>query len=313
MPSFRDAVQRIRQREGSPPEDGPSVRELLSRFSLDPAFSIRALLASDRIAQRYQADGRSAGPVGFPMGKVTLTADGGASQPFSGGQIVLRNDKIIPIVNFEAEVRLLGIRCNKESGHDQSTAADEPYFIVSVTNHKSSSMRLFGPFEDVDDGESRFTNGDEGILTTNAQLPFIISVIAKENDQGDPDQASAKVKKACEDAVKATQTLALAFGQMQVLAVTVMLNTVLTSIGGFIADAATAVFGLGDDFVGARNETIGDWNDGTNDWKTPSRLIESPSFSNSPYNIRIDVGDDGEGKYSLYFNVVVFRVSRELT
>src|SRR6187551_339568 len=297
MASLNQAVGRIRQREGFPAEGRVSVRELLTHFSLTPARSVRALLGSDAIAQRYAQDGRAAGPMGIPMGNVRLTAEG-AVQPFSGGLMGVRSGKVGPFVEFHAEVRYLGFRCNDESGHDQSTPSDEPYFVIGVTSIKSNSTKLFGPFDDVDDGESRFTTAGEDILVTDARLPFTLSVIGKENDHGSPDEAAAKVTKACQDAIRVTQALAVTFGQAQVAAVTVMLNSVFASIGGFIGDAATAVFGLGDDFIGSNNARIGDWNDGSEEWRTPPRLIEEPPFSSSPYNVKIDVGDDGEGTYS---------------
>ena len=272
-------------------------------------MSVRALIASDLIAQRYDLDGRSAGSVGIPMGNVRLTSFG-AMQPFSGGFMVVRGNKADPLVSFQAEVRFLGFRCNEESDHDQRTSSDEPYFVIGITGLKSNSTKSFGPFEDVDGGESRFTNSDNDVLVTDVQPPFTLSVIAMENDQGNPDEASAKVKKACEDAIRATQALAVAFGQAQVAVVTVMLNTIFTSIGGFLADAASAVLGLGDDFVGSNNMRIGDWNDGDEAWRTPKRLIEEPTFSPSPYNVKMDVGDGGEGKYTLYFNVIMFEVTK---
>lgn len=90
-----------------------------------------------------------------------------------------------------------------------------------------------------------------------------------------------------------------------------MLNTVFASIGGFVADGASAVLGLGDDFVGSNNIRIGDWNDGAEGWRTPPRLIEEPTFSQSPYNVKFDVGDGGEGKYTVYFNVNIFEVTQK--
>ena len=48
---------------------------------------------------------------------------------------------------------------------------------------------------------------------------------------------------------------------------------------------------LGDDFVGSSNRRIGDRNDGDEVWRTTDRLIEEPSFSPNPYNVKIGVGD----------------------
>jgi hypothetical protein len=244
------------------------------------------------------------------MGNVRLTAEG-AAQPYSGGYIVLKNKKADPAVAFQAEVRFLGFRCNEESDHDQGTSDDEPYFIIGITGIKTNMTRLFGPFDNVDGGESRFTTSDNDVLVADVQPPFTLSVIAMENDAGKSDEAAAKVKTACEDAIRITQALAVTFGQGQVAVVTVMLNTVFASIGGVVGDAVTAVFGLGDDFVGSNNRRIGDWNDGAEGWHTPPRLIEEPTFSESPYNVKLDVGDGDEGKYSLYFNINMFEVIKK--
>ncbi|MCY7321491.1 MAG: hypothetical protein LH660_06735 [Phormidesmis sp. CAN_BIN36] len=307
MTSLKQTMDRIRNREGFPPPGVGSVRQMLTHFSLTPALSVRALLASDLIAERYELDGRSAGPVGIPMGNVRLTSFG-ALQPFSGGFITVREKKVDPVVRVGAEGRFIGFRCNDESGHDQFTPSDEPYFIIGVTGLKSNETRLFGPFDDVDSGESRFTTAGNDVLVTDVQPPFTLSVIAMENDEGKPEQASAKVKQACEDAINVTQAVALTFGQAQVVAVTIMLDTLFNSIGGFAADAASAVLGLGDDSVGSNNIRIGDWNDGAEEWKTPDRIIEEPTFSQSPYNVKFDVGDDGEGNYTMYFNVNIFKI-----
>jgi hypothetical protein len=245
------------------------------------------------------------------MGKVRLTTFG-AVQPFSGGFMVVRDKKVDPVVVFQAQVRFLGFRCNEESTNDEGSPHDEPYFIIGVTGLNSNTTKLFGPFEGVDGGESRFTTSDNDVIVRDVQPPFTISVTAMENDHGSPAEASAEVKKSCEDAIRVTQALAVTFGQAQVAAVTVMLNAVFTSVGGILSDAVSAVLGLGDDFVGSNNVRIGDWNDGAEEWRTPDRLIEDPSFSQSPYNLKIDVGDkdSGEGQYSLYFNVNMFKVTK---
>lgn len=309
MSSLQEAIRRIRARKSVPLRNAASVHELLSEFSLDPAFSLRALLASDLIAQRYESSGRSAGPVGFPMDKVRLTTEG-AAQAFSGGFMIVRDGKVDPVVTYNAQVRFLGFRCNEESNNDQSSPSDEPYFIVGITNQISNSTKLFGPFESVDGGDSRFTTGENDILISDVQLPFTISAIANEHDEGDPNEAAAKVEQTYRKAVRVLQAIATVTGQAQVLAASVIVNSIFGSIGDVLSEAGSAILGLGDDFVGSVNQRIGDWNDGALEWVTPPRLVETPSFSPSPYNIKLELGDDGEGKYSLYFNVVVFQTTK---
>jgi len=309
MASLRRTVANIRTREGFPLPGVVSIRQLLTKSSLTPALSIRALIASDLIGERYQQDGRSAGPIGFPMGKVRLTSFG-ALQPFSGGFMVVRDKKADPVVAHQAQVRFLGFRCNEESSNDGLSPHDEPYFIIGVTG-LSTTTRRFGPFEGVDAGESRFT-ADDGVIIRDVQPPFTISVVAMENDDGSPDEAAAKAQKTCLDALQVTQAVALTFGQVQVVAATVMLDELFLKVGGVLSGVVSDIFGLGDDFVGSSNRSIGDYNDGADEWRTPDRLIEDPSFSPDPYNVKIDVGDKGggEGQYSLYFNVNMFEVTK---
>lgn len=59
MTSLKQTVDRIRNREGFPPLGVGSVRQMLTHFSLTPTLSVRALLASDLIAQRYELEGQS--------------------------------------------------------------------------------------------------------------------------------------------------------------------------------------------------------------------------------------------------------------
>lgn len=305
--SFRETLGRIRVREGFPSAGVVSVRELLSHFSLNPKLSIRALAASDLIGERYNQDGRAAGPLGIPMSAVRLTSTG-AMQSFSGAIVELRNEKVDPVVSFQTEVRFLGFRCTEESNSDELTSSDEPYFIIAITSIQTNSTHLFGPYDNVDSGESRFTSAGEDVIATVIQPPFTISVIAKEFDHGNAEEASAKVKKAGEDAIKATQSIAMLFGQAQVAVVAVMIGTVFTSIGGFISDAVSSVLGFEDDFIGSSNIRVGDWNDGEDKWRTAPRIIEENPFSSSPYNIIINIGDDNEGKYILYFNIIIKKV-----
>jgi hypothetical protein len=308
MSSYQAALARVRQRVSVPIADPSSLRAVLSKCSIDPAFSLRAFLASDLIAGKYEATGLLAGPVGFPMDKVRLTADG-AAQAFSGGFMVVRENKAEPVVTYTARVRFLGFRCNEESDHDQSTSSDEPYFVVALTNQIVNSTRVFGPFENVDGGESRFVAGEDNLLSASVQLPFTISAIAREHDEGDPKEAGVVVEQAYRKAVRVIQVAATLSAQVQVLAASAAVNSIFGSIGDVISEATVAVLGLGDDTVGSASRTIGEWNDGALEWKTPPRLNESPSFSEVPYNIKLDLGDDSEGKYSLYFNVVVFRTA----
>jgi len=308
MASLRQAVANIRRRSGSPQAGNVSVRLLLSQYTITPSNSVRALLASDQIETEYEASGRAAGPMGLPMSGVRLT-DFGAVQPFSSGLMGIRSGKLDTETLYQAQVRFLGFRCNEESNHDQSTPSDEPYFIISITGFNNTT-HLFGPYDDVDGGESRFTTADDDVLKNDVQLPFTLSVVAMENDEGTPADAARKVENSCREAIQVAQRISLASYNAQALAVVVAVNTVFTEVGDSLSKAVSAVLGLEDDFVGSGSRRIGDWNDGEKEWRTPDRQIEDPSFSPDPYNVKINVGDGDEGNYSLYFNINIFKIEK---
>lgn len=53
----------------------------------------------------------------------------------------------------------------------------------------------FGPYDDVDAGEVRVEATDVASEAHKITLPIILRVIAIENDEGDPDEAEAKVER----------------------------------------------------------------------------------------------------------------------
>jgi hypothetical protein len=272
--------------------------------------SVRRQLSRALIKQAHVSSGGIGGPIGLPMGDLRLTSDG-AVGPYSGGFIVLNDIKADPIVTFKAEVRFLGFRCHEES--NEASASDEPYFIISVlgTNSEGQVTRLFGPYENVDAGENHFEPEASGILTSEAQPPFLITVTAMENDEGNPEDALNKAKKTIQDSINITQAVGVLLLQPAVVAATVVLNTFFQVAGGLVGSIATSLFGLEDDLIGTANARVLDWNDGLEDWETPGRIIEPAPFSNSPYNLKLDLGQSSEGKYTLYFNINVFKVNTQ--
>lgn len=284
-----------------------SVRQLLSKRSLHPALSVRAAMLSDLIGQRYVADGRAAGAVGIPMAATRLIPGGGAVQPFSGGYIRVLDKRTDTVVTNLATVIFLGFRCNEESDYDQGTPSDEPYFIIGVSGVKANETKTFGPFENTNKGDVQHVPANQAVITTIAQPPIFLSVNAMEADEGNPEEAAAKVKASCLDAIKVIQVGAEVFGQAQVLAATVLLQTLFSQVGSELSTLASSLLGLGDDEAGSDLRQIGAYNDGAEEWITPDRIVEPEPFSNDPYNIKMTVGKAKEGNYTLYFNVLIFR------
>jgi hypothetical protein len=308
MRSVKDYVNRHRATEGFPPAGDVSVRNLLEHATGHPDGSVRQLLLTDAIGQYYDQTGRSRGPVGIPLKNVRLIP-AGAAQAFSGGYLLAVDDKVEPVVVHQAKVRFLGFVCHEES--NELSASDEPYFVVSVSSMQRNVTTTFGPYEDVDAGEKTFVSGAQGLLVTDVQPPFVISVMAKEHDEGDPETAATRVRTFCDDAIRDTQLVAIALHQPQVAAVTVVLSNLFTVLGGAISDAITGAFGLDDDFVGSGSDSIGDYDEPSEVWATPPLISEEPRFTDDPYNVRIDLGEDGEGRYSLFFNVEMFRINTQ--
>ena len=55
----------------------------------------------------------------------------------------------------EIEILYKGFHCLRESDADGLSDSDEPYFVFTVTDGDKAKARQFGPFSDVDSGESR--------------------------------------------------------------------------------------------------------------------------------------------------------------
>ena len=54
---------------------------------------------------------------------------------------------------------------------------------------------------------------------------------------------------------------------------------------------------------GIRSESIGDYDEPGEDWTTPALIKEEPRFTQDPYNVRIDLGEEEEGRDSMFFDV----------
>ncbi len=131
------------------------------------------------------------------MGDLRLNASGsGFTKPYSGGSIELLDVANGPqgIQRFRAEVRFVGYRMvdtNDASG-------DEPYFVIGITGTNSLTTRT----NIVPDVEIKADNNVvvQQVITTTAQPPFVLSVAGMDHDNGDPDEAAAKVTIALNDA-----------------------------------------------------------------------------------------------------------------
>ena len=76
-----------------------------------------------------------------------------ATRLFAGGTVTLQDDTISEKDVQYVRVRFLGFECLEES--DELSSSDEPYFFIGVVGSNGSTLTRFGPYENVDAGESR--------------------------------------------------------------------------------------------------------------------------------------------------------------
>jgi hypothetical protein len=243
------------------------------------------------------------GPVGIAMGPVQKV-NNRFQRTYSGGVVELFDFTDGPqgFHRFRGEVRFVGFRCHHQSENGVINDGDEPYFIVGVQgqNDKENMTKTFGPFSHV----SSLTNTSlETMITTTAQPPITITVVAMENDSGSPAEASAKVEKALNDA-SARLTLALPLLGVDP-SVGAYIQSFINILGGPVADGFSSLFGMGDDLIGQNAKHLVEFDQNVTQWTSPAPRT-APDFSN-PFNIEL-VLDNGEGgRYSAFLQVDLFK------
>jgi hypothetical protein len=173
---------------------------------------------------------------------------------------------------------------------------------VSVdTKMGDPSTRTF-KYEEIEENQD---TGDSFTITLQATPdPLSITVVAFENDLGDPDETAKEVQA---QLVKLSKEAAAVAGAIEGSAdgpAAGAIGTAGGALGGawgaVLALLVVEIFGLGDDYV-AQNATKL-FLDGT----MPTTPPNLGTFLDSPYNAKVRVENkDGEGKYELYFHVLV--------
>jgi hypothetical protein len=269
-------------------------------FTGVPDTSIRRQ-ASRALFMRHQARaGGVTGRVGIPMGDLRQI-DNRVVKTYSGGLLELFDFTDGPqgFHKFRAEVRFVGFRCHQQS---EGGDGDEPYFIIGIigSNEEENVTKTFGPFTSVKSLNNTFL---EKIVTTTAQPPFTIVVMAMENDSGSPAEASAKVEKSL-NATAAKLQLAL-----PLLGVNPVVGSVIQSVinifGGTISDATSAILGMGDDLIGESGRHLIEFDSNIHEWTSPPKLT-APDFDR-PFNIEMVIDNGEGGRYSAFFQVDLFQ------
>lgn len=283
-----------------------SVRGLRSALGPERS-SVSELLRINLIHQHYVGVGGHTGPLGLPTSPVEFTGAVGTRQ-YRGGEITILGEGVQALAHHEASIRFLGFRCVEESSHDQSTAQDEPYFIITVdTGNGAPIVKKFGEFDGIITGtEMGF---GELLLDKAAPNPMSIRVAAFENDRGDPDATARKIQ---DEVVKLSQqaaSLASAASAADGPGVGVAAGAGTIGgiaggpIGALLAVGAVELLGLGDDFVGQAVDVLFV---NQNDVGTPA--VKEDRFQNNEFNRKIVIDGGAEGKYELFFDVRVKKV-----
>ncbi len=286
------------------PQNVTSLRALETVTEIhDPSFRRQA--SRILINRHHQRLGGLTGPIGFPLGDLRPTGDGGFTKPYSGGLI-----ELLDLVNgpqgfqtFRAEVKFVGYRVVNTN----DISADQPYFIIGVagTNpERAVTVRTnIIPDFDVKSGHNVVL---QQTITTDAQPPVVLSVTGMDHDKGDPDEAAAKVTKFLNDtSAKLTLALPLLGVSPDVGA---YIQSVLNIFGGTAGDIISGLFGMGDDLVGQNARTFFDLDADTPEWRTPKARTHADF--DQPHNVEISLDNGEGGGYIAFFNVQLFKDTR---
>lgn len=287
-----------------------SVLGLRSALS-SQSSSLTELLQINRIHQRYLSVGGPGGSLGFPVSEVQFHT-GVPIREYRGGDIRVLGNKVPAIARQEVTITFLGFKCSKESTSDQLSGADEPYFVITIDNGTGNPLvRKFGEFENI------VTDTEIGIgeflIKGVAPNIMVLRVLVYENDFGNPDETAKKIQEFVVAVAGQAQTLASGAaaadgaGVGPAAAAGAVGAIAGGPIGAAIAVGIVEAFGLDDDFVGQSASILFAL---TEDVGTPA---EQGEFGTTKFNHRIVVDGGDEGKYELFFDVLVQRFERPLT
>jgi hypothetical protein len=281
-----------------------SVRAFRTALSSERT-SVRQLMQTQLIHNRYTELGAIDGVMGFPVSEVQFSGASGVRH-YRGGEIEILGDIVKALPHHEVTIRFLGFKCVREADHDQLSPHDEPYFIISVdTGSGSPTVRKFGEYTGVDSGTEIAVA--ELLISHATPNPMAVRVAVFENDYGDPDETAKKIQEEVVKLSQQAQALASAAGAgaadgpgVGPAAAAGTVGAIAAGpLGALVAAGIVTALDLGDDFVGQsamllfeRAENVG----------TPPPIDK---FQNMTYNRMIKVNGGAEGEYDLFFDVLV--------
>lgn len=262
------------------------------------------LIQTHLIHQHYVKSGGRKSGLGFPTGEVQFdTKKRTATRRYRGGDIVVAMDgSTSGWVTHEVRVQYLGFHCFTTQG---GLGADEPYFIIAVDTKTGDPTTTTRKYENV---EEKKDVGDALTIIENATPdPLSILVVAYENDAGDPDETAKNVQA---EMVKLSKEAAALAGALEGAADGPAAGTIAAAGGALagawgavIAVAIVAIFGMGDDYIGQNVTTL------FLSGEEPTTPANIGKFQDMDYNKKVMVDGGDEGKYELYFHVLVREVS----
>lgn len=274
----------------------------LSTFTGVKTSSLRQQIAlAQQLAYYKQVKGPRSG-LGFllpPSGQDSLTLK------TTGGMIKLESNGPTGNQEIAVALRYLGFECVEQAAHDQGSASDEPYFIVSIVGGNGSKTQTFGPYEDqnVKTGDS-FTDIHE-ITGVNVGPyivpPVVIGMVDIEHDVGDPDEARKNVEDQINTAIDKFDALAQAY-QIPLSSAQILPAPARGILTNWISSGVSAIFGLGDDYVGNDQKVLWDYDPQGAPWM---QLPVLGQFRGNNYNLVLEANGGDAGHYKTYFLVTL--------
>ena len=258
--------------------------------------------ASAKIDGYYREHRGHRGLFGFPLGEVQRK-EGTYIRNYAGGSIKLQDTTPQGYDRTWVRVRYVGFVCVSES--NKASSSEEPYFLIGVAGTNGSNTVRFGPYENVDAGESRFEAAYISNEAHEITPPIVLGVLAMEHDEGTPEEAEAKVRRIMENIEGKFDQLVGAFtgGEVSSHVIPEWARTILI---GWVPEIAAALFGMGDDEVGRTPMVLFDNKSDLLEWRSPPiRGRHGPN--EYTHVIRVGEDDGPEGQYDLYFKVDLFR------
>lgn len=228
-----------------------SARQLAEQQALPSAFSIKELMASCSIQQKYDQLGGLLSPLGYKRSGLISETDLYLRR-YSAGDIgwQARSGATIATVRYRTMVSYEGFDCIEKQRDSALYPANEPYFIISVFPKYIPAWtitHMTQEYEDVDDGESRVDT--MGLWRQEIPEDLAILVVGMEHDSGNRDEFKAKVQEAVREVGSALSQDLLGddfFRTPKWLA--------LATAG--LAEGVHRIFGMGDDLIGLQAATL---------------------------------------------------------